>query len=179
MVQSVKLKGISIMDFAKQISKGLANEAVGARLNGKNADLTETIDEDSELNILKFEDEDGKDFLRHTSAHILAQAVKRLYPNTKLAIGPPIKDGFYYDFDSEHTFTPEDLEKIEQEMKRIIKEDLSLERFVLPRDKAIEFVEEQGEDYKIELIEDLLKERFRSINRANLGPCAGPCAFNR
>lgn len=169
-------KGISVLDVARQISEGLARVAVGAELNGKNVDLMNTIDEDSELNILKFEDDNGKDFLRHTSAHILAQAVKRLYPNTKLAIGPPIENGFYYDFDSEHTFTPEDLEKIEEEMKRIIKEDLNLEKFVLPRDEAIEFVKEQGEDYKVELIEDLPEGEEVSFYRQGefVDLCAGP-----
>ena len=169
-------KGISVLDVARQISEGLARVAVGAELNGKNVDLMNTIDEDSELNILKFEDDNGKDFLRHTSAHILAQAVKRLYPNTKLAIGPPIENGFYYDFDSEHTFTPEDLEKIEEEMKRIIKEDLDLERFVLPRDEAIEFAKEQGEDYKVELIEDLPEGEEVSFYRQGefVDLCAGP-----
>ncbi len=169
-------KGVSVLDVARQISEGLARVAVGAELNGKNVDLMNTIDEDSELNILKFEDDNGKDFLRHTSAHILAQAVKRLYPNTKLAIGPPIENGFYYDFDSEHTFTPEDLEKIEKEMKRIIKEDLDLERFVLPRDEAIEFAKEQGEDYKVELIEDLPEGEEVSFYRQGefVDLCAGP-----
>ena len=114
-------KGISILDFAKQISEGLARVAVGAELNGAKADLMDIIDEDCELNILRFDDDNGKGFLRHTSAHILAQAVKRLYPGTKLAIGPSIENGFYYDFDSEHTFTPEDLEKIEKEMEKIVK----------------------------------------------------------
>ncbi len=169
-------KGISILDFAKQISKGLARVAVGAELNGKNADLMDTIDEDSELNILKFEDESGKEFLRHTSAHILAQAVKRLYPNTKLAIGPPIENGFYYDFDSEHTFVPEDLEKIEKEMEKIVREDFHLEKFVLPKDEAIKFVEEQGEDYKVELIKDLPEGEEISFYKQGefTDLCAGP-----
>ncbi len=169
-------KGISISDIAKQISEGLARVAVGAKLNGENADLTDIIDEDCELNILRFEDEDGKEFLRHTSAHILAQAVKRLYPGTKLAIGPSIKDGFYYDFDSEHVFTPEDLQKIEKEMKKIIKEDLELESFILPRDEAIEFVKEQGEDYKVELIEELGEDEEISFYRQGefTDLCAGP-----
>lgn len=169
-------KGISILDFAKQIGEGLARTAVGAELDGKNADLMDTIDEDCELNILKFDDDNGKEFLRHTSAHILAQAVKRLYPGTKLAIGPSIENGFYYDFDSEHTFIPEDLEKIEKEMERIVKEDLDLERFVLPKDEAIKFVEEQGEDYKVELIEDLPEGEEISFYRQGefVDLCAGP-----
>ncbi len=169
-------KGISILDFAKQISEGLARVAVGAELNGAKADLMDIIDEDCELNILRFDDDNGKGFLRHTSAHILAQAVKRLYPGTKLAIGPSIENGFYYDFDSEHTFTPEDLEKIEKEMEKIVKEDLNLERFVLPKDEAIKFVKEQGEDYKVELIEDLPEGEEISFYKQGefVDLCAGP-----
>lgn len=169
-------KGISILDFAKQISEGLARVAVGAKLNGESADLMDIIDEDCELNILRFEDDNGKEFLRHTSAHILAQAVKRLYPNTKLAIGPSIEEGFYYDFDSEHTFTPEDLEKIEKEMQKIVKENLDLEKFVLSKDEAIKFVKEQGEDYKVELIEDLPEGEKISFYRQGefVDLCAGP-----
>lgn len=174
-VREVK-KGTSILDLAKEISEGLARVAVGAQVNGESVQLTDTIDEDCELNILRFEDEEGKEFLRHTSAHILAQAVKRLYPNTKLAIGPAIDNGFYYDFDSDHTFTPEDLEKIQKEMEKIIKEDLVLERFVLPKDEAIEFVKDQGEDYKIELIEGLPEGEEISFYRQGefVDLCAGP-----
>lgn len=169
-------KGTSILDFAKQISEGLARVAIGAELNGESVDLMTTIEEDCDLNILRFEDENGKDFLRHTSSHILAQAVKRLYPGTKLAIGPAVENGFYYDFDSDHTFTPEDLEKIEKEMQNIVKEDLALEKFVLPRDEAIEFVRKQGEDYKVELIQDLPEDETISFYRQGdfVDLCAGP-----
>ena len=169
-------KGTSILDFAKQISEGLARVAIGAELNGESADLMTTIEEDCNLNILRFEDQNGKDFLRHTSSHILAQAVKRLYPGTKLAIGPSVDNGFYYDFDSDHTFTPEDLEKIEKEMQNIVKEDLALEKFVLPRDEAIEFVRKQGEDYKVELIQDLPEDETISFYRQGdfVDLCAGP-----
>ncbi|QUH20274.1 threonine--tRNA ligase [Alkaliphilus sp. B6464] len=169
-------KGTSILDFAKQISEGLARVAIGAELNGESADLMTTIEEDCNLNILRFEDENGKDFLRHTSSHILAQAVKRLYPGTKLAIGPSVDNGFYYDFDSDHTFTPEDLEKIEKEMQNIVKEDLALEKFVLPRDEAIDFVKKQGEDYKVELIQDLPEDETISFYRQGdfVDLCAGP-----
>ncbi|MBU5677015.1 threonine--tRNA ligase [Alkaliphilus sp. MSJ-5] len=169
-------KGTSILDFAKQISEGLARVAIGAELNGESADLMTTIEEDCNLNILRFEDENGKDFLRHTSSHILAQAVKRLYPGTKLAIGPSVDNGFYYDFDSDHTFTPEDLKKIEKEMQKIVKEDLTLEKFVLPRDEAIEFVRKQGEDYKVELIQDLPEDETISFYRQGdfVDLCAGP-----
>ncbi len=146
---------ITVMDVAKDISEGLARVIVGAKLNGELVGLQEVIQEDSELSLIKFGDDGGAEIFRHTSAHILAQAVKRLFPDTKLAIGPAIKDGFYYDFDTEHRFTPEDLEKIEKEMKKIVKEELKLEKFVKPRDEAIEYLKEIGEDYKVELVQDL------------------------
>lgn len=169
-------KGTSIYDIAKEISEGLARVAIGAEVNDEAVDLTCTIDEDCNLNILRFEDENGKDFLRHTSAHIMAQAVKRLYPSTKLAIGPAIDTGFYYDFDSEHKFTPEDLEKIEAEMQKIVKEKLALERFELPREEALQLMKEQGEDYKVELIQDLPEGETISFYRQGefVDLCAGP-----
>lgn len=169
-------KGTTILDFAKQISEGLARMATGAEINGELVGLMTSIDEDCDLNILRFEDENGKEFLRHTSSHILAQAVKRLYPDTKLAIGPAVENGFYYDFDSNHTFTPEDLEKIEKEMKKIVKEDLKLEKFTLPRDEAIEYVKKQGEDYKVELIQDLPEDAEISFYKQGdfVDLCAGP-----
>ncbi|SDK74842.1 threonine--tRNA ligase [Natronincola ferrireducens] len=169
-------KGTSIHDIAKDISEGLARVAIGAEVNDEAVDLTYKVEENCNLNILRFEDEDGKGFLRHTSAHIMAQAVKRLYPNTKLAIGPAIDNGFYYDFDSEHKFTPEDLEKIEAEMKKIVKEKLSLERFELSREEALQLMKEQGEDYKVELIEDLPADETISFYRQGefVDLCAGP-----
>ncbi len=174
-VQQVE-KGTTILDFAKQISEGLARMATGAEINGESVGLMTSIDEECDLNILRFEDDNGKEFLRHTSSHILAQAVKRLYPDTKLAIGPAVENGFYYDFDSNHTFTPEDLEKIGKEMKKIVKEDLKLEKFVLPRDEAIEYVKKQGEDYKVELIEDLPEDAEISFYKQGdfVDLCAGP-----
>ena len=169
-------KGTSILDIATEISEGLARVAVGAEVNGKKVDLTYKVEEDCELNILRFEDEGGKEFLRHTSSHILAQAVKRLFPNTKLAIGPAIDNGYYYDFDSDHKFTPEDLEKIEAEMKKIVKEKLELERFELPRDEAIKLMKEHGEDYKVELITDLPEDATISFYKQGdfVDLCAGP-----
>ncbi|QUH24425.1 threonine--tRNA ligase [Serpentinicella alkaliphila] len=169
-------KGTSILDIATEISEGLARVAVGAEVNGKKVDLTYKVEEDCELNILRFEDEGGKEFLRHTSSHILAQAVKRLFPNTKLAIGPAIDNGYYYDFDSDHKFTPEDLEKIEAEMKKIVKEKLELEKFELPRDEAIKLMKEHGEDYKVELITDLPEDAKISFYKQGdfVDLCAGP-----
>lgn len=147
--------GITAFEIAKSIGAGLAKAACAAKINGKTADLRTKLEQDCELEILTFADEYGKWTFRHTASHILAQAVKRLYPEVKLAIGPAIDNGFYYDFDSEMAFTPEILEKIEAEMKKIVKENLLLERFTLSREEAINFFKEKDEPYKVELIEDL------------------------
>lgn len=148
-------KGISLYEVAKGISGRLAKEAIVGEVNGETVDMSYVLEDDAEVNIFRFEDEEGKDAYRHTSSHILAQAVLRLFPGTKLAIGPSIDNGFYYDFDSEHVFTPDDLVKIENEMNKIIKEDIVLERFELPREEAIALMKENNQDYKIELINDL------------------------
>lgn len=147
--------GISAYDAAKEISMGLARSACAAKINGKNADLRDTLNEDCELEILTFDDEYGKWTFRHTASHIMAQAVKRLYPDAKLAIGPAVDDGFYYDFDVETKFTPEDLAKIEAEMKKIVKEDIKLERSYKSRNEAVEYFKEKNEPYKVELAEDI------------------------
>ena len=147
--------GISAYGAAKEISTGLARNACAAKINGKNADLRDTLNEDCELEILTFDDEYGKRTFRHTASHIMAQAVKRLYPHAKLAIGPAVDDGFYYDFDLETKFTPEDLAKIEAEMKKIVKEDIKLERSYKSRNEAVEFFKEKNEPYKAELAEDI------------------------
>lgn len=169
-------KGVTVLDVAKDISEGLARVVVGAVVNGETMGLNRTIENDAQMNLLKFENEEGRHVFSHTSAHILAQAVKRLFPDTKLAIGPSIKDGFYYDFDTNHRFTPDDLEKIEKEMKKIVKENLEIERFVLSRDKAIEYLKEIGEDYKVELVEDLPEDEIISFYRQGdfVDLCAGP-----
>lgn len=173
-------KGVTVYEIAKDISQGLARVALGAEVNGKTLGLNDTIDEDAKINIVKFEDKEGKEIFRHTSSHILAQAVKRLYPDTKLAIGPAIDNGFYYDFDTKHRFTPEDLEKIEKEMKKIVKENYELERFVLPRDEAIEFLKEKDEPYKVELVEDLPEDAVISFYKQGdfVDLCAGPHLTN-
>ena len=147
--------GISAYEAAKEISMGLARNACAAKINGKNADLRDTLNEDCELEILTFDDEYGKWTFRHTASHIMAQAVKRLYPDAKLAIGPAVDDGFYYDFDVETKFTSEDLAKIEAEMKKIVKEDIKLERSYKSRNEAVEFFKEKNEPYKVELAEDI------------------------
>ena len=146
---------MAIIDIAKEISEGLARVATSAKLNGEITDLRTVVKEDAELEILTFDSEDGKGAFHHTAAHIMAQAVKRLYPETKLAIGPSIANGFYYDLDRETPFVAEDLEKIEAEMKKIVKEGLALEQFTKSREDAIAYFKEKEEPYKVELIEDL------------------------
>ena len=148
-------KGITAIEVAKEISMGLAKAACAVRINGQNADLRTVLEEDCALEILTFEDEYGKWAFRHTASHILAQAVKRLFPNAKLAIGPAVDDGFYYDFDIDEKFTPDDLVKIEAEMKKIVKEDIKLERFSMPKAEAVKYFEEKGEPYKVELAEGI------------------------
>ncbi len=158
-------QGATVFELAKQISGRLAKEALVAEVNGKVVDMSHVLENSDTVNIFKFEDEAGEHAFRHTSAHILAQAVKRLFPEAKLAIGPAIDNGFYYDFDSEHIFIEEDFAKIEAEMKKIVKEDLKLERFELSRNEAIEFVKKNGEDYKVELIENLPEDEIISFYR--------------
>ena len=168
--------GSTAYDVAAKISQGLAKKALGARVDGKSVDLMKKLDKDCELEILTFDDEDGRWDLRHTASHILAQAVKKLYPNAKLAIGPAIDNGFYYDFDLENPFTPDDLEKIEKEMESIIKDKLTIERLELPREEAIKFMKEKDEPYKVELIEDLPEGEVISFYRQGdfVDLCAGP-----
>ncbi len=148
-------KGITAFEVAKEISMGLSKAACAVRINGENADLRTVLNEDCSLEILTFEDDYGKWTFRHTASHILAQAVKRLFPNAKLAIGPAVDDGFYYDFDVDESFTPDDLVKIEAEMKKIVKEDIKLERFSMTREEAIKYFTEKDEPYKVELAEGI------------------------
>ncbi len=145
--------GITAYEVAKSISMGLAKSACAVRINGENKDLRTELLEDCSLEILTFDDDYGKWAFRHTASHILAQAVKRLFPEALVAIGPAVDDGFYYDFDVETSFTPDDLLKIEEEMKKIVKEDIPLERFTMPRDEAIKYFKEKNEPYKVELVE--------------------------
>ncbi|PKM52168.1 MAG: threonine--tRNA ligase [Firmicutes bacterium HGW-Firmicutes-7] len=170
----------SVLDIANGISEGLARMACCALVNGEVVDLRKEIDEDVELSIFTFNDEEGKKAFRHTASHVLAQAVKRLYPNTKLAIGPAIDNGFYYDFDREEAFTEEELNAIEKEMKKIVKEGLEIERFELPRKEAITLMSEMGEDYKVELIKDLPEDSKISFYKQGefLDLCAGPHLMN-
>lgn len=166
---------MSVIDIAKDISEGLARMACAGELNGKVVDLRTVVNEDCELNILTFNDDAGKAAYRHTASHVLAEAVKRLYPDTKLAIGPSIDTGFYYDFDVE-SFDRAALDELEKEMKKIIKEGAELERFTLPREEAIKLMEEKGEPYKVELIRDLPEDSVISFYRQGefVDLCAGP-----
>ena len=153
----------SVIEIAADISEGLARVATAGEIDGEVVDLRTVVDKDCELNILTFNDEKGKGAFRHTASHIMAQAVKRLYPETKLAIGPSVADGFYYDVDRETPFTADDLEKIEKEMKKIVKENLPIEQFTKPRNEAIEYFKEKEEPYKVELIEDLPEDETISF----------------
>ena len=168
--------GLRVIDIAKDLSEGLARVACAGELNGERVDLRTEINEDAALSILTANDAGGLATIRHTASHVMAQAIKRLYPSAKLAIGPSIDDGFYYDIDFEEPISAEDLPKIEEEMKKIIKEDLPLERFELPRAEAIAFMKEQGEPYKVELIEDLPEDAAISFYRQGewTDLCAGP-----
>ena len=185
MVISVKLKdgnqievavSTTCAEIAKKISSGLAKEALAAEINGKEVDLTTTIHEDCSLNIITFRDEAGKKVLRHTASHVLAHAIKNLYPHVKLAIGPAIENGFYYDFDAELPFSADDLGSIEKEMQDIIKQNLTLERFEISREEALRLVRERNEPYKEELIGELPGHEAITFYRQGdfIDLCAGP-----
>lgn len=169
-------RGSTVLEAAEGISAGLARNATAGEVNGKTVDLRFALNEDCGLNILTFEDQAGKQAYWHTTSHIMAHAVKRLFPEIKLAIGPSIESGFYYDFDVEKPFSPEQLEKIEKEMNNIIKEDLPLERFTLSREEALKMVEGEGEIYKAELIRELPQDAVISFYRQGdfTDLCAGP-----
>jgi threonyl-tRNA synthetase len=171
---------LTVLDAAKCISEGLARVACAAMINGKVVDLRYVIKNDVELNILTFDSEEGQKAFRHTTSHILAQAVKRIFPAVKIAIGPAIEDGFYYDFDKDGTFSEDDLAKIEDEMRKIVKEELAIERFELPREEAIKLMKEKGENYKVELIEDLPEGEILSFYKMGdfVDLCAGPHLLN-
>ncbi|MFR1831885.1 MAG: threonine--tRNA ligase [Lachnospiraceae bacterium] len=171
---------MSIIDIAKDISEGLARVACVGVVDGETTDLRTVLDKDCTLSICTSSDPEGLAALRHSASHVLAQAIKRLYPATKLAIGPSIADGFYYDVDPETTFTAEDMEKIEAEMKKIVKEAFPIKRFTLPREEAIAFMKERQEPYKVELIEDLPEGEEISFYEQGefVDLCAGPHLMN-
>lgn len=168
--------GTTLGEAVKKLSNSLAKKVLAANVNGELTDLREELVDGSEVAFLTFEEDGGKHTLRHTASHVMAQAVKRLWPEAKLAIGPAIDKGFYYDIDMEHTLTPEDLTKIEKEMSRIVKENLSITKSVMSRQEAIEFFKSKNEDYKVELIEDLPEDAVISCYAQGdfVDLCAGP-----
>ena len=169
-------QAMSVLDIAKDISEGLARVACAGEVDGELVDLRTVVDKDCNLNILTFESEGGAWAFHHTTSHIMAQAIKRLYPGVKLAIGPSVADGFYYDVDSETPLTAEDLVKIEAEMKKIVKEALPITRFTKSREEAIAYFKEKDEPYKVELIEDLPEDAEISFYQQGefVDLCAGP-----
>lgn len=168
--------GIDALGVANELSEGLGRTVVGAKINGETKELMTKLQDGDKIEFLKFEDRDGKDVFWHTSTHIMAQAIKRLFPEAQLAIGPAVDNGFYYDIDLEHRLTPEDLESIEGEMKKIVKEEFPVERFELPREEALRLVQEMGEEYKVRLINDLPEDAVISFYKQGefTDLCAGP-----
>jgi threonyl-tRNA synthetase len=169
-------QGVTLGQVAEGISRGLAKVALAGKVNGKVVDLSTPLNEDVAVEIITFDSEDGPDVFRHSTSHILAQAVQKLFPGTKLGIGPAIANGFYYDFDSEHTFTPDDLDKITKEMENIVKADHLYTRSEISREDAIKFFHERGELYKVELVQDLPEDAVISMYRQGdfVDLCAGP-----
>ncbi len=166
---------MTVEDIAYDIGKRLGQDAVAGKINDKPVDLDYSINDDVNLSIITIDSEEGLDILRHTAAHVMAQAVERLFDDVKLAIGPTIDDGFYYDFDLDYRFSPQDLEKIEEEMQNIIEEDLTIEREELPRGKAIEFMSNKGEEYKVELINDFDDDYLSFYHQGEFTDlCRGP-----
>ena len=153
----------TVYEITADISEGLARAALGAVVNGKTMGMDEVVNEDAEFKVVKFEDKEGKEIFWHTSSHLMAYAIMNLFPDAKFAIGPAIETGFYYDIDLEHRFTPDDLEHIEKEMKKLAKEDLKLKRIEVKRDEAIKFFKEKNQPYKVELIEDLPEDELITI----------------
>ena len=168
--------GISLIEVAKSISEGLARSIVAGKVDDSLVSLDYKIEKDCEVALLKFDDSEGKEVFRHTSSHILAQAIKRLYPEAKLAIGPAIDNGFYYDIDLEYRITLDDLVKLEEEMKKIVKEDLLIEGFELSKEEAVKLMKERNEDYKVELINDLSEGEVISFYKQGdfVDLCRGP-----
>ncbi len=167
---------VTVLEVAQDIGPGLAKATVAGKVNGELVDATRTIDEDAQLSIVTNKDEEGLEVIRHSTAHLLAQAVKELFPEAQVTIGPVIEDGFYYDFAVDHNFTPEDLEAIEQRMKEIVKRDLPVERSVMPRDEAVAFFRGLGEDYKAEIIESIPQGEALSLYKQGefIDLCRGP-----
>ena len=169
----------SVFEAAREVGL-ITRQIIAAEVDGKLCALTEPVKEGDDVKLLTFADDGGKHVFRHTASHILAQAVKRLYPAAKLTIGPAVDNGFYYDIDSEVSFTPEALSAIEAEMQKIVKENLLIERFELPRDEAIALMTEKDEPYKIQLINELPEDAVISFYRQGefVDLCAGPHLFS-
>jgi threonyl-tRNA synthetase len=167
--------GVSPYDVAKSIGEGLLKASLAAKVNEKTVDLTYPITDDCDIKIITTNDEEGLEVMRHSAAHLMAQAVSRLFPGTKYAIGPSIKDGFYYDFDSSHVFTPEDLEKIEQEMAKISKEDISVKRDDIPKEEAIKLFDKRNDNYKVEILKELDADNVSIYTQGDFTDlCHGP-----
>ena len=169
-------KGVTGLEVAKAISSRLSKEALAVKINGNLRDLSAKIDEDAPVEIVTFDTPEGKHVFWHSSAHVMAQAVTELFPGVKLAIGPPIEEGFYYDFDVDKPFSPEDLEKIEKRAAEIIKEKAAFERVDLSRCEALDKYKEDGESYKVEMLEtDILDDRVSVYRHASFEDlCRGP-----
>lgn len=167
---------VNMFEIAKSISNSLAKKAVGAKVDGKEVDMSYVLDKDAHVEIITPETEEGEEIIKHSTAHLLAQAVTRLFPGTKVAIGPAIENGFYYDFDPENQFTDEDLEKIEAEMKKITKENIKVERIEMTRDEAVEHFKNLGETYKVEIIESIPANELLTFYKQGdfIDLCRGP-----
>lgn len=172
--------GISLGEAVKELSNSLAKKVLVAKVNGEVTDLREPIVDGSTVEFLTFEDQEGKDTLRHTASHVMAQAIQHLFPDVKFAIGPSIENGFYYDMDTEHRFSHEDFDAIEKEMAKIVKENIPIVKEVVSREEALKMFKEAGQDYKVELIEDLPADAVISLYRQGdfVDLCAGPHAFH-
>nr|WP_330165211.1 TGS domain-containing protein [Iocasia fonsfrigidae] len=171
--------GVTVSEVAFSIGTGLGRAAVAGEIDGELVDLRTSIEDDVQLSIVTADSEKGLDIMRHTTAHIMAQAVKRIYGDVKLAIGPTIEDGFYYDFDQKERFSPEDLKEIETEMKKIIKEDLPIERELIKKEDAVKLMKEKGENYKVELINSFDDEYVSLYHQGEFTDlCRGPHLFS-
>ena len=167
---------VSVLDVAMDIGPGLAKATLAGKVNGELVDASFIMADDAEMSIITSRDDEGLEVIRHSSAHLMAQAVKRLYPDVQVTIGPVIEDGFFYDFASDDAFTPDHLLAIEAEMKKIIKENLSVERSVMPRDEAVQFFKDMGEHYKAEIIESIPSDEDLSLYKQGdfIDLCRGP-----
>jgi len=169
-------QGVLLLDVAKSISEGLARNVLGAVVNEEIKGLQEPLMEDADVRFVKFDDEEGKQIFWHTSSHLMAAAIEKLYPGVKFAIGPSTDSGFYYDIDSDHVFTPEDLEKIETKMKDIVGQGLELERVEIPRNEALDLFKERNDIYKVEIISELPEDELITLYKLGdfVDLCRGP-----